>query len=129
VYAYSVTTRPLRPSDIPILTALAGPYPYPDVNSPLIELITVVADGSDTPIACFIAERLVQSYLIVAPMHPAARLAAIRLLHEAVPPLLKAKGYNSIEAFIPPQLAGTFGRRLERTWGWVRNWQSWCKRF
>ena len=110
--------------------AAASGFPYPDFDSPLIEDVWVVADEQDRPVMALAAERIVQLYLWAKPgAPPAERLHILRLLDEAVRPALKAYGYSEMNAFIPPELAKRFGRRLQRTFGWRPNWPSWCKLF
>ena len=124
-------TRPIAAEDVPAVENLiaASNLPYPSLSSPLIECVQVVTDDSGKIVAAFIAERLVQGYLLMADMEPHAKLHAIRMLHGDVPNILKAKCYDSIEAYIPPQLAARFGRRLERSFKWTQNWRSWNKSF
>lgn len=123
-----MTTRPLRADDIPILrqfySASGFAYDFPDLSR--MEAVLVVADENDRPIMAVAAEKLVQLYLFIGQEgHPAAKLHGIRLLHSAMSQELIRLGYNGAEAFIPPSIASVFGRRLERTFGWVKNWRSW----
>jgi hypothetical protein len=121
-------TRPLQTSDIPALMEMAqkSGYPYPDFSSARAEAFIVVVDDDDQPLMACFAERLVQLYLICGEMkRPLANVHAVRLLHEAMAPILKKQGYASVEAFLPPTLAERFGRRLVKTFGWTRNWPSW----
>lgn len=106
-------------------------YPYPDLSSPLIEAVHVVVDDEDQPVMAVAAQRIVELYLYgkPEPMHPALRLHAIRLIHDSLAAELRAKGYREANAFLPPGIAAKFGRRLERSFGWVKNWCSWCRTF
>lgn len=124
-----MTARPLLPSDIPILKALAANsgYPYPDPEDPSVEAVVVIVNDSNLPVGFFLAKRIIEGYLLLANMHPAAKLAAIRVMHEAAAPLLKAKGYDECNAFIPPELEKSFGKRL-KMFGWGKNWGSWFKK-
>ncbi len=124
-------TRPMTAEDVPSIENLisASNLPYPSLSSPLIETVQVVENDNGEIVAAFIAERLVQGYLLMTSMPPHAKLHAIRMLHEAAPTTLKAKGYNGCEAYIPPSLAVKFGRRLERSFKWTQNWRSWNKSF
>ena len=129
-----MTIRALRQSDIPALQAMyvaqGFAYEFPDLNGPLMEAVLVVEDDGGKILAAVAAERLVQLYFLCGDVeHPAAKLSIVRALHEHMAEALRAKGYHSAEAFLPPPIAETFGRRLERTFGWVRNWQSWTKGF
>ena len=86
----------------------------------------VVVDDDDRPIMVCAAKRLVELYLFCGPIErPHAKVHALRLIHEAMGKLLKVRGYASAEAFLPPTLAQKFGRRLQRSFGWVKNWPSW----
>lgn len=121
-------TRPVKPSDVPILDAWAkaSGYPYP---SNVGDCVCVV-DENDQPIAACSPNMIVELYLWADPdQHPAAKLAAIRALHDSMIPMLRVEGISEVNAFLPPEIAAKFGRRLERTFGWVKNWQSWAKRF
>lgn len=126
-------TRYLRKTDIPKLKALfeksGFAYQFPELEGPLIESVIVIVDENDEPIMAAAAERITQLYLWCGDMHPAAKIAGIRILHEEMAEDLKAKGYSETNCFIPPELAKSFGRRLENTFQWARNWPSWCKRF
>lgn len=128
-----MTRRPLKPSDIPILQDLAdrSGYPYPDLSDPLIEAVQVVVDAEDRPVMAVVAKRLVEVYLYIDPdRSTVVKIDALKLAHGGMCETLRDKGYNSGEAFLPPNVAGKFGRRLERTFGWVKNgWQNWTLRF
>ena len=121
--------RPFRPSDAPQLAAMAeaAGFEYANPQNPHIEACMVVADDDDRPIMACAAERLVQLYLWTSEMPPGAKLAAIRMLTMPLGDKLRELGYESAEAFIPPQIQKTFGRRLERL-GWRKNWPSWFRR-
>lgn len=126
--------RPLKPSDIPTLRQmheLSGyQYAFPDLQGPMMESVLVATEDNDVPIAAIAAERIVQAYLLMDDsMHPAARMRIIRQFHESLAMELRKKGYHSLEAFLPPPIAETFGRRLMRTFGWVRNWPSFARSF
>lgn len=123
--------RPLQESDVPYLQAMAAAtgYEYPVLDSARIEALLVVADDDDRPVVACAAERIVQMYLWAGNAAPAEKLHAIRLLHEAMAEQLRAKGYEDSNCFLPPGLVLKFGKRLERTFGWQKNWPSWFKRF
>ena len=129
-----MTVRPLRSSDIPILQELAErsgfPYP-PDLSHPHIEAVLVAVDSEDRPIIAVAAKRLVEIYGYVdSERSPVVLLSAWKLLHGAMAQELRNLSYNSVEAFLPPSIAEKFGRRLERTFGWVKNhWSNWAIRF
>lgn len=125
-------SRPLRDSDIPILQELAvkSGFPYPNLDHQHIEAVEVVTDSEGRIIMACAAKRLVELYLYVDQERSSAvKMSAIRQLHQGMAEKLRAKDYNSCEVFLPPQIAEKFGKRLERTWNWVKNWQSWTTRF
>ena len=121
--------RALLDSDIPKLKALENGFPYCDPKSSLVECFLVVADEKDEPVAACAAERILQLYLWVADVHPAAKIAAIRHLHSEMASELKEKGYQSVECFLPPSIYQRVSRRLIKTFGWQENWRSLCKHF
>lgn len=124
--------RDLQKSDIPILQGFADTtgFPYPSLDHPHIEAILVVVDSEDKPITAAAAKRLIEIYgWVDSERSPMVLMAAWKILHQSMAETLRAKGYNGCESFIPPQIAKKFGRRLERTWGWIKNWQSWTLRF
>ena len=76
------------------------------------------------------AKRLVELYLFVDPDRAAAvKMTAMRLLHKDMGETLRERRYDGCEAFLPPSVSEKFGRRLERAFGWVKNWPSWTIRF
>ena len=123
-----MTLRPLHLSDVPILNARAqaSGYPYPSPDDSELILVIEAADG--TIITACAAKKLIELYLWPSDASPATLAAALNLLHREMPKVLLSLGYTSAEAFIPPEIAGKFGRRLERSWGWVKNWSSWSRR-
>lgn len=126
-----MTVRRYRPSDLPALQKMAeaSGFPYPDPASPRIEACLVVVDDEDRPVMAFAAQRIVEGYLWCGEIErPHAKIHALRLLHEAAGAVLNGRGYDSVEAFLPPSIAQRFARRLERTFGWRPNWPSWTRR-
>lgn len=124
-----MTARPLLESDLPALRSMAeaSGYPYPDPTEDL-ESFWVVVDDANEPIMACAAQCIVQLFLWVSDQTPAVKIRAIHLLHDAMAPDLKSMGYHEANAHLPPEVEKTFGRRLARSFGWVRNWPSWCKR-
>ena len=126
-----MVVRPLRETDLHAIRELgkSSGFPYEDPTAANIEAALVVCDDDGRLLMACAAERIVQLYLWSTDFEPAAKLHAIRLLHREMAKALKQKGYNEADAFLPPTIAKAFGRRLERTFGWCRNWASWCVRF
>lgn len=128
-----MNVRLMWDSDIPILERWQKEsgfaYEMPDLKGPLIEQVYVVELDGEIVMACA-AERILQLYLFAAEgVHPAAKLRAIKQLHETMAIALKERGYSEVNCFVPPQAEKSFGSRLMRTFGWVRNWTSFAKRF
>ncbi len=130
-----MTIRPLNPSsDIPSLRQmheLSGyAYEFPDLRGPLMESVLVAVDENDIPVAAIAAERILQAYLLMSDdLHPAAKMRVIRSFHEQLAIELRAKHYKNLEAFLPPQIAESFGRRLMKSFGWVKAWPSFSRSF
>jgi hypothetical protein len=126
--------RNLVESDIPVLREMHRKgglaYDFPDLRGSKTEAVVVVADENNEPVAAAVAERLIQvSLLLKEDEHPAAKLHWVKLLHEGLASELSSKGYHEANCFIPPQLEKSFGRRLMRTFQWVRNWPSFARHF
>lgn len=110
---------------MPILEAWAKASGFPYIQP--IEAMVVV-DDEDHPIMACAPNAIIELYLWADPnQHPAAKLYALRMLHETMTPWIKGQGYSEVNAFLPPEIEGKFGRRLMRTFGWVRNFTSYCK--
>lgn len=122
-----MTPRPLRDSDIPVLQAMQRGFPYPDLTDPMLECVIVIADENDTPAAAFAAKRIVEAYGWIGEMPTPAKMRVLRIAHGCLG-MLAARGYTSLEVFLPPEIAEKFGQRLVRSFGWVRNWASWGRR-
>lgn len=121
--------RDMRAEDIQAIREMYArcgfAYDFPDLEGPMIEGVSVVEDDGGKVVMAAAAERLVQLYLFSGQFeHPAAKLSAIRALHTALRPKLAAKGYESAEAFLPPEVEKRFGQRLMSLFGWRRNWNS-----
>ncbi len=126
--------RAMKPADIPTLRQMyefsGFAYDFPDLRGPNMECVLVAVDDNDVPIGAIAAERIVQAYLFLDEvMHPAAKMRIIRQFHEQLAIQLRAKNYHSLEAFLPPPIAESFGKRLMRSFGWVRAWPSFSRSF
>jgi len=118
--------RPIKPEDRPTLERWAHESGFPYIEP---SEAWVVADEDDAPVMACAPQQIVELYLWVDRVqHPATRLHALRLLHDAMIPDLKARGIGEVNAFLPPQIDRKFGRRLMRTFGWVRNWASFARK-
>lgn len=129
-----MTVRLLKSQDIPILRAMfeasGFEYEFPDLESPQFETVQVVTDGNNEPLMCVAAKRTIELYLLRGDFeHPGSALHAVHLLHVSVANRLRLKGYDEANAFLPPQVERSFGKRLMRTFGWLKAWQCYFVRF
>jgi hypothetical protein len=124
--------RSLQSEDLPKLQAIAAAsgYPYPDLSGPDIEAVQVVVDEDGNVLGACAAKKVIELYLYkgLCPS-PACTLSVVRNLHKALADDLRSKGWNEANVFLPPALVKSFGRRLEKSFSWVRNWPSWARRF
>ena len=125
--------RPFQPTDLAKIHEIYSrqnlPYIFPDLIGPHFESILVVESDTGEFLMAAAAERILQIYLWSADFEPGAKLHAIRMLHEAMAQDLRPKGYNEVNAFLPPSIAKPFARRLMKMFGWTQNWLSLALRF
>ena len=132
------------------LHALQGfNYPFPDLESPLFVTKLVLQEdnnsqtsgreteqGSDTPgesnssdrnspriVMAVLLRLTAEAYLLHDPAAgtPRERWQHLLALHESVRAAAAARGLDDVQAFLPPRIARTFGRRLARL-GWRQDW-------
>ena len=126
-----MTVRSLKPSDIPALRAMAkaSGLQYPDLTAAALVSVFVVADDDDRPLMAAAAEHTIQVFLWCGDFErPHTKMFALRLLQQAIIEGLRTKGFSEANVFIPPSFAKRFSKRLEKSFGWVRNWPSWYRR-
>jgi hypothetical protein len=72
-----------------------------------------------------------EAYLLLTPQEgtPRERWDGLLALHEATRQEAWARGLADVHAWLPPEIAAKFGKRLTRL-GWVRDdtWTPYCKR-
>jgi len=107
------------------------PYAFPDLRNPLFLTKIVLADG-DEVVGAALLRLTAEAYLLLDPQLKTLRERwnAILALHAAAQHDAKVRGLEDVHAWLPPAIAKTFGRRLERL-GWLRDdsWTPYCKRF
>ena len=124
-------------------------YPLPDLESPLFLSKLVLEDDSEdleprreeadqksprestSRVTMAILQRLTaETYLLHDPTAgtPRRRWQSFLALHDAARRAAAAHGLDDVQAFLPPQIARAFGRRLARL-GWTRDpWPCFSRR-
>jgi len=124
-------------------------YPLPDLESPLFLSKLVLEDDSEdleprreeadqksprestSRVTMAILQRLTaETYLLHDPAAgtPRRRWQSFLALHDAARRAAAAHGLDDVQAFLPPQIARAFGRRLARL-GWTRDpWPCFSRR-
>jgi hypothetical protein len=135
--------REYTDADLDSLRALHAaqrlPYAFPDLANPLfLTRLVAVRSGAhacdraprDSDILAAVFLRLTaESYFLLDPRAgtPRDRWRALLLLHEAARGDANRRGLDDAHAWLPPQVARSFGRRIERL-GWTREpWPSYSR--
>jgi len=124
-----VHSRPFQPSDLLHVKQLAESLGHPDEDfSRMIEHAEVIVDDDGRVVMALVARRTIYLDMLTDPsLTPAQKMYGLRLC-EAKLPVLADKGHREVLAFIDPSIAERFGRRLQRSFGWMRSRPCWCKR-
>jgi hypothetical protein len=135
--------REYTDADLGALRALHAaqgmPYAFPDLTNPLfLTRLVAVRDGADSCdraahnseiIAAVFLRLTAEAYFLLDPTAgaPRDRWRALLLLHEAARGDANRRGLDDAHAWLPPQVARAFGRRIERL-GWTREpWPSYSR--
>jgi hypothetical protein len=121
-------------------------YPFPDLRNPLFLTKLVLVDeepgrevaadkspGQEQKIVGAALLRLTsEAYLLLDPNvgPPKQRWQCLLSLHAAAEQDAAQRGLEDAHAWLPPEIAKKFGKRLTRL-GWVRDdeWTPYCRRF
>lgn len=128
-----MTIRPLEARDIPKLRqmyeAQGFDYQFPDLAAP--EFVNVMVLEEDGSLVLAIASRkTVETYLWIERgwKTPGWRQEAFMQLHLAAHKAVKEMGFRDAHCWLPPQVAKSFGRRLQRVFGWKKSiWDVFSK--
>jgi len=106
-------------------------YPFPDLSDPIfVSKLVLETDAGEIAMAS-LARLTCEMYLLMDPGSGSPRDRHDRLtkLHAAGEVDLAARGLDDAHAWLPPQVAKRFGRRLEN-FGWTRDdrWTPYCRR-
>jgi len=125
-------------------SAQGMPYQFPDLTNPLfltkfvIERDSPGADGREARDSSAGASEIIgaillrltsEAYFLLDPRAgtPCDRWQALLMLHEAARNDAARRVLDDAHAWLPPQIAGAFGRRLSRL-GWFREpWPSFSR--
>jgi len=107
------------------------PYKFPDLSNPLFLTKLVIQNNDDSGqiIAALLLRLTSEAYLLLDPCAGTARerWQSLLLLHEAARGDAARRGLDDAHAWLPPQVARAFGRRLTQL-GWEREpWPSFSR--
>jgi hypothetical protein len=96
-------------------------YAFPDVGDPLFLVRQVLEDGGRPRMAALL-RLTAEAYLLADPTDgaPGERWQWLGELHQATLHAAAARGLTDVQAFLPPRVSRSFGRRLA-TLGWRRD--------
>jgi hypothetical protein len=133
--------REFQPSDLDALkrihSAQTFPYAFPNLADPLFLTKLVVTphpqnqnpgrevatnETSQFPIAAAMLRLTAEAYFLIDPQltNPRDRYRALLALHEATRQDALSRGLQDVHAWLPPQIAPKFGKRLTKL-GWSRD--------
>jgi hypothetical protein len=96
-------------------------YELPDPADPLF-LVRAVVEDEGRPRMAALLRLTAEAYLLADPHDgsPRQRWRWLLALHDATRQAASARGLRDVQAFLPPRVALSFGRRLTRL-GWRRD--------
>jgi hypothetical protein len=106
-------------------------YPFPDIADPIFVSKLVVENEEGCAVMASLARLTCEMYLLLDPAagSPQERYGRLLALHNAGERDLLARGLDDAHAWLPPEIAKRFGRRLGAL-GWIRDdaWTPYCRR-
>lgn len=127
-----MTIRPLEAEDLPklkeIYSEMGFDYAFPDLLSP--QFVNVMVLDDDGPVMAIASRKTVETYLLMKKgwKTPGWRQEAFLQLHLAAHKAVKELGFTDCHAWVPPQVSKSFGRRLQRVFGWKRSiWEVYSR--
>ena len=129
--------RPYETSDLEALKAIHARqgfgYAFPELGNPLFltKLVLGREEGGKGIVGASLLRLTAEAYLLLDPEAgtPRERWQWLLGLHEATRRDALARGLEDVHAWLPPEIAGKFGKRLRKL-GWVRDdaWMPFCRR-
>jgi len=136
-FSHLMNVREYNESDLEALRKIHAaqnfPYEFPDLANPLFLTKIVLTDGDreEKILGAALLRLTAEAYLLLDPAAgtPRRRWQHLLALHAAAQQDAWAKGLEDIHAWLPPRIAKTFGRRLQRL-GWIRDdaWTPYCRK-
>jgi len=126
--------REYRESDLEQLRAIhtrqGFDYALPDLSNPLFVTRKILADD-DTIVGAALLRLTAEAYLLLDPRAgtPRQRWQWLLALHHATEQDAWQRGLEDVHAWLPPPIAGKFGKRLACL-GWQRDdtWTPFCRK-
>ena len=126
--------REYQESDLAQLQAIHAAqgfdYKLPDLSNPLFVTKLVLAKD-DAIVGAALLRLTAEAYLLLDPRAgtPRQRWQWLLALHDATERDAWQRGLEDVHAWLPPPIAGKFGKRLARL-GWQRDdvWTPYCKK-
>ena len=129
-----MTVRPYTAADLDVLKAMHAAqgfdYAFPDLDDSIFLSKLVVEDDQGRPVMASLLRLTAEAYLLLDPRagRPRERWRSFLALHEAARRDAFALGLDDAQAFVPPKVERSFGRRLAKL-GWVKDpWPAYCRR-
>ena len=129
--------RPYETSDLEALKAIHARqgfgYAFPELGNPLFltKLVLGREEGGKGIVGASLLRLTAEAYLLLDPEAgtPRERWQWLVGLHEATRRDALARGLEDVHAWLPPEIAAKFGKRLTKL-GWVRDdaWMPFCRR-
>ena len=129
--------RPYETSDLEALKAIHARqgfgYAFPELGNPLFltKLVLGREEGGKGIVGASLLRLTAEAYLLLDPEAgtPRERWQWLLGLHEVTRRDALARGLEDVHAWLPPEIAAKFGKRLTKL-GWVRDdaWMPFCRR-
>lgn len=102
-------------------------FDFPDFADPFVGHVQVVVSEEDVPIMAAFSKLVPEIILLCAPggsTHPVVKMQAIGMIHQSMNDALTAEGHKEAFSFIPPEIVKSYGRHLQRKFGWMKTWAA-----
>lgn len=127
--------REYKESDLEQLKAIHArqgfDYPFPDLSNPLFVSRLLLSQNDGKILGAALLRLTSEAYLLLDPNEgsPRDRWQSLVTLHFATHRDAWRRGLEDVHAWLPPQIATRFGRRLQCL-GWIRDdaYTPYCRR-